>query len=158
VVVTYDPGGGYGHPDHVQAHRVTTGALTAAAARWRVPKFYWTVTSASAFRAAIGALAAADVDDDWIWPPDGAPAGFPDEQITTVIDARAHLGAKTAAMRAHATQITVGPTGRAFTLSNRVILPVLGREHYVLAAGVPTAGDHGGPETDLLAGLDLTAR
>ncbi len=157
VVVTYDPGGGYGHPDHIQAHRVTTGALAAAGARWRVPKFYWTVTSASAVRAAIGTLAAADVGDDWIWPSDGAPAGFPDEKITTVIDARAHLGAKTAALRAHATQITLGPTGRAFTLSNRVILPVLGRERYVLAAGVPAAGDHGGgPETDLLAGLDLT--
>ncbi len=47
VVVTYDPDGGYGHPDHIQAHRVTTEAVTASAgndypgAPWQVPKFYW---------------------------------------------------------------------------------------------------------------------
>ncbi len=31
VVVTYDPDGGYGHPDHIQAHRVTTEAVAASA-------------------------------------------------------------------------------------------------------------------------------
>lgn len=30
VVVTYDPAGGYGHPDHVHAHTVTTAAVAAA--------------------------------------------------------------------------------------------------------------------------------
>src|SRR5262249_21841619 len=58
VVVTYDPNGGYGHPDHIRAHTVTTAAvaaagLGAAAAEypgepWAVPKFYWTVLSVSA--------------------------------------------------------------------------------------------------------------
>jgi N-acetyl-1-D-myo-inositol-2-amino-2-deoxy-alpha-D-glucopyranoside deacetylase len=48
VVITYEPGGGYGHPDHVQAHRVTMRAVELAAARpdgagWRVAKVYWCV-------------------------------------------------------------------------------------------------------------------
>jgi len=43
VVVTYDPRGGYGHPDHVLAHRVTTAAVSAVAERWAVDKLYWTV-------------------------------------------------------------------------------------------------------------------
>lgn len=154
VVVTYDPGGGYGHPDHIQAHRVTVEALASAAGHWRVPKFYWTVTSATVFRDAIGALGSGDVRSDWVWPPEG-PYGFGDEQITAAIEAPEHLPDKTAAMAAYATQMTLGPTGRAFTLSNNMILPVLGEEHYVLAAGEPGALDARGWETDLLAGLDL---
>ena len=154
VVVTYDPGGGYGHPDHIQTHRVTVAALAAAAGRWRVPKFYWTVTSSRVARAAIDELGPGDVHADWIWPPEGS-LGFADDQITAVVDAPEHLPAKTAAMRAHATQMTLGPTGRAFTLSNNVILPVLGQEHYVLVDGDPGPVDGYGWETDLVAGLDL---
>ena len=55
VVVTYDPQGGYGHPDHIHTHRVTTAAVDAA--QWEVPKFYWTVTSATAIAAELAALA-----------------------------------------------------------------------------------------------------
>ena len=59
-------------------------------------------------------------------------------------------------MSAHATQVVVGPTGRAFSLSNKMVLPVLGAEHYVLVAGRPgPVGEHGW-ETDLLAGLELS--
>lgn len=153
VVVTYDPGGGYGHPDHVTAHRVTVAALSAAES-WRVPKFYWTVPSAAAFRVAVSALDSRDVFDDWIWLEE-VPFGYVDDQITAVVEAPESLSAKTAAIGSHASQITLGPTGRAFALSNKLILPVLEAEHYVLAAGVPGPVDGRGWETDLLAGLDL---
>ena len=62
VVVTYDPDGGYGHPDHIQAHRVTTEAVAASAGSdypgepWQVPKFYWTVTATSAMGAGLESL------------------------------------------------------------------------------------------------------
>ena len=59
-------------------------------------------------------------------------------------------------MGAHATQIALGPTGRAFTLSNKMILPVLSAEHYVLVSGQPGSTDGEGRERDLLAGLDLS--
>ena len=157
VVVTYDPGGGYGHPDHIQAHRVTTAAVSAAVDRWSVPKFYWTVTSATDFRAGIDALASDDVLPEWIWLPGDVSYGFPDDKITAVIDAPDHVAAKVAAIRAHATQMELGPTGRAFTLSNRMILPVLSREHYVLVSGRPGELDTRGWENDLLAGIDLAA-
>lgn len=155
VVVTYDPEGGYGHPDHIQAHRVTTAAVATVADRWRVPKFYWTVMSGRAFREGLGSLKPEDVEDDWIWPPDVAGFGFEDDQITAVVDAPAHHGAKAAAIAAHATQVELGPTGRAFTLSNRMVLPVLSQEHYVLVSGRPGEVDEKGWEHDLLAGLDL---
>jgi N-acetyl-1-D-myo-inositol-2-amino-2-deoxy-alpha-D-glucopyranoside deacetylase len=62
VVVTYDEDGGYGHPDHIHTHRVTTAAV--AASTWEVPKFYWTVTSATAL--ADGLEAMGDVPEGWI--------------------------------------------------------------------------------------------
>lgn len=156
VVVTYDPDGGYGHPDHIQAHRVTTAAIAAVADRWAVPKFYWTAVSANAFRAGLDALDAEDVLPDWIWPPADATIGFGDEQITAAIAAPGHLGAKVAAIGAHATQVALGPTGRAFTLSNMMVLPVLAEEHYILVSGEAGETDEKGWERDLLAGLDLS--
>ena len=65
------------------------------------------------------------------------------------------LPAKTAALLAHATQLTVGPTGKALALSNNLALPIIAQEHYILAAGDAGDRDERGWETDLLAGLDL---
>ena len=155
VVVTYDPDGGYGHPDHIQAHRVTTAAIAAVADRWRVPKFYWTVVSAEAFHAGLESLEPEDVGADWVWPTGEVPFGFAEDQITAVIDAPEHLADKAAAIAAHATQVEVGPTGRAFALSNKFALPILGQEHYVLVSGQPGSTDAKGWEHDLLAGIDL---
>ena len=154
VVVTYDPDGGYGHPDHIQTHRVTTAAVAAAAPVWKVPKFYWTVMSASAFRAGIEQLGDDDVLPDWIRPTGDMAFGFTDDRITAVVEAPGQLPAKVGAIAAHATQILLGPTGRGFTLSNKVVLPVLAAEHYVLVAGDPGTRDERGWETDLLAGLE----
>src|SRR5579875_3341481 len=54
VVVTYDPNGGYGHPDHLMTHRATVDAIERArqdgdgGAAWGVPKVYYTVVALSA--------------------------------------------------------------------------------------------------------------
>jgi N-acetyl-1-D-myo-inositol-2-amino-2-deoxy-alpha-D-glucopyranoside deacetylase len=153
VVVTYDPDGGYGHPDHIQTHRVTTAAVAAAAPTWQVPKFYWTVMNANAFREGVAGIGDDDVLPDWIRLTPDAAAGFADDQITTVVEAPDRLPAKADAIAAHATQIFLGPTRRAFVLSNKMVLPVLGAEHYVLVEGELGPTDERGWETDLLAGL-----
>jgi N-acetyl-1-D-myo-inositol-2-amino-2-deoxy-alpha-D-glucopyranoside deacetylase len=156
VVVTYDPNGGYGHPDHIRAHEVTTDAIAAVAGRWQVPKFYWTVTSISAFEAAASALTAEDLLSNWHVPEGGSDApGFADHHISTRIDAQDGLAAKIGALGAHATQCVVGPTARAVALSNDLALPILGLEHYVLVSGPGGLRDEHGYESDLLAGLDL---
>ncbi len=102
VVVTYDPDGGYGHPDHIQAHRVTTEAVAASAtddypgAPWQVPKFYWTVMATSAMAAGLAQLD--EVPDGWTRVSiDDVPFGYPDDKIDAVIDAREQLPAKVAA-------------------------------------------------------------
>lgn len=157
VVVTYDPNGGYGHPDHIHTHRVTTAAVGQSV--WQVPKLYWTVTSATALAAGLGDMG--DVPDGWIRvSADDLPQfGFADDAIDAVLDLAPHSAARVEALRAHATQVTVAPDGRSFALSNNLALPIDSTEYYVLAGladGVgPGERDDRGWESDLLSGLTL---
>jgi N-acetyl-1-D-myo-inositol-2-amino-2-deoxy-alpha-D-glucopyranoside deacetylase len=160
VVVTYDADGGYGHPDHIHAHEVTKAAVAAsggsdyAGEPWTVPKLYWTVISKSAMGAGLDAIE--DVPPEWIRVSIGdVPFGYPDDAIDAVIDFPDQLPAKVAALRAHATQVTVAHDGRSCALSNNIALPIGAVEHYILAAGTPGKRDERGWETDLLAGLNL---
>ncbi|BBY31325.1 N-acetyl-1-D-myo-inositol-2-amino-2-deoxy-alpha-D-glucopyranoside deacetylase [Mycolicibacterium sediminis] len=156
VLVSYDENGGYGHPDHIRTHDVAVGAVSEAADSWRVPKFYWAVTSHSALADGLADLADVELPAAWIrLPVDDFPFRFDDGEIDAVIDAPASRDAKIAAMGAHATQVTVSPDGRAFVLSNDIVQPVLHEEHFVLAAGEAGERDGRGWETDLLSGLNL---
>lgn len=170
VVVTYDPNGGYGHPDHVHTHTVTAAAVAAAGSGagsggsdypgepWPVPKFYWSVFALGAFTAGIRELSREDLRPGWTIPPkEQFRFGYADEEIDAVIEPTPKARtAKAAALAAHATQVVVGPTGRACALSNNIALPITGPEHYVLAAGTAGERDERGWETDLLAGLGFT--
>lgn len=157
VVVTYDPNGGYGHPDHIHTHRVTMAAVGQSA--WQVPKLYWTVTSATALAAGLGDMG--DVPDGWIRvsAADLPQFGFADDAIDAALDLAPHSAARVEALRAHATQVMVSPDGRSFALSNNLALPIDSTEYYVLAGladGVtPGERDDRGWETDLLSGLTL---
>ena len=162
VVITYDDRGGYGHPDHVQAHRVTVAAVDAAAdagyapelgVPWGVRKLYWTAVPKSVLQAGIDHLkAAGETDFFGVDSADDLPFGNPDEEVTTEVDGSAHLDAKVAAMRAHRTQIAVD--GPFFALADNVGQQAFGTEHFVLARGDkgPGQGPHD-REDDLFAGL-----
>ncbi|MFG1791683.1 N-acetyl-1-D-myo-inositol-2-amino-2-deoxy-alpha-D-glucopyranoside deacetylase [Nocardia sp. NPDC049149] len=162
VVIGYDPNGGYGHPDHIRAHQIAAAAVHAAADRgWDTPKFYWTVTDADMLRQHTAALAKRTVDGlpgrlpaGWRLPADGELACVPSHTVTTTIDVSDVLAAKRAALRAHATQLTVAPSGREFALTNNVAQPVLPEEHYVLVRGRRGKIGSDGREHDLFAGLD----
>jgi N-acetyl-1-D-myo-inositol-2-amino-2-deoxy-alpha-D-glucopyranoside deacetylase len=114
VLVTYDANGCYGHPDHIQAHRVAWRAF-GLAGEYGLTKFYATA------------------------PP------RPD-RVTTEIDGTAYLDRKLAAMRAHATQITVVPPH--FALTNNIWQRVSAVECYTLLAGPRDPAER---ETDLFA-------
>ena len=211
VMVSYDDRGFYGHPDHIQAHRVAWRAFQLAgdpglrmpggsgpgglvpggsgpaepgpagsgragsgpagsgragsgpagsgpgepAAPWPVAKFYATAMPRSVLAAATD-LSGRDgeaVPAGFIAEPaaDTVPFGAADAEVSTEIDGSAYLGAKTAAMRAHATQITVREP--FFALSNWVGQRILGREYYTLLAGPRGPAGPSGRETDLFAGL-----
>jgi N-acetyl-1-D-myo-inositol-2-amino-2-deoxy-alpha-D-glucopyranoside deacetylase len=153
VVVTYDPKGGYGHPDHVQTHRVTAGAI--AAGQWKVPKFYWTVLASSALQASLDTPR--EVPSDWMSLPNLGEMefGYRDSDIDAAIDVGEYLCAKIAALAGHATQLALAPDRRSVLVSNNFVQPILAKEHYILAAGAPGPRDGQGWETDLLAGLSL---
>ncbi|NEW33668.1 N-acetyl-1-D-myo-inositol-2-amino-2-deoxy-alpha-D-glucopyranoside deacetylase [Nocardia cyriacigeorgica] len=159
VVVGYDPKGGYGHPDHVRAHEITTAAVAAAAERgWDTPKFYWTVTDADILRLHTEALARRTVEGlpgalpaGWRLPAEGELACVPSSTVTTTVDVSDVLAAKREALRAHATQVTVAPSGREFALSNNIAQPVLPEEHFVLVRGVRGPVGPDGREHDLFA-------
>jgi N-acetyl-1-D-myo-inositol-2-amino-2-deoxy-alpha-D-glucopyranoside deacetylase len=158
VVVSYDDVGGYGHPDHIQAHRVTAAAFEASgdAARypeagepWTPGKRYETAIPISVLRQGYEALRRlGEAAPFGVASPEELTFGVPDEDITTVVDARDYLPAKVAALRAHRTQIAVD--GPFFALSNNIGRGMFGVEHYRLARGpVPLDGQ----ETDLFASL-----
>jgi N-acetyl-1-D-myo-inositol-2-amino-2-deoxy-alpha-D-glucopyranoside deacetylase len=112
VIVSYDANGFYGHPDHIQAHRVAWRACELTREDGGDMSFYATAA------------------------PDFAG-------ITSSINVTAYLPQKFAAMRAHATQITVSEP--YFALSNNIRHEVSAKEFYTLLAGP------GGTEDDLFS-------
>lgn len=159
VVVTYDDNGGYGHPDHIQAHRVTVAAVDAAARPEHRPdlgpahavsKLYWTAIPRSVLAEGIALMRERGHDFLVADSVDDLPFGTPDEQVTTSVDGSAYLPAKTAAMKAHATQIR--SDGPFFALADGLGQNTFGVEYYTVARGEAVRPD-GGYETDLFAGV-----
>ncbi|MBR8744602.1 N-acetyl-1-D-myo-inositol-2-amino-2-deoxy-alpha-D-glucopyranoside deacetylase [Nocardiopsis sp. MG754419] len=157
VLVSYDEHGGYGHPDHIQAHRVTRRACARANERalpgspWKVDKLYAIAQPVSRIEKSIARL---NEEAGPFTPPrevSDIARGTPDALVTTRIDATDHWAAKALAMRAHATQITV--EGERFALSNDIAQEIDGVEHFTLLMGPPPKADVGGYESDLFAGL-----
>ncbi|WP_129667147.1 N-acetyl-1-D-myo-inositol-2-amino-2-deoxy-alpha-D-glucopyranoside deacetylase [Phytoactinopolyspora endophytica] len=162
VMVTYDENGGYGHPDHIQAHRVATYALALAGVdsyrrdlgtAWSVAKMYWTAMPRSVIQQSIeqykdhpdSPFGEAQSADDFGFVVD-------DADVTAVIDGSAWLDRKAAAMRAHRSQIDVD--GPFFALSDNMGQEIWGKEHYRLVHGTPGGGEpQAGQESDLFAGL-----
>lgn len=170
VLVTYDENGFYGHPDHIQAYRVSWRAFELAAdpgfgagEPWQIAKFYFTALPKSVMRRQVEAMREADVEF-FSEDVDDMPFGSPDEVITTEIDARPYVKNKLDAMRAHSTQIAVDDPW--FALSNNIGQEALGVEHYILRSGVRGPAIQGAPmeaggigepqvrENDLFAGID----
>ncbi|MGH1562035.1 N-acetyl-1-D-myo-inositol-2-amino-2-deoxy-alpha-D-glucopyranoside deacetylase [Mumia sp. DW29H23] len=161
VLITYDDFGNYGHPDHVQAHRVATYAVALAAVpsyrtdlgeAWDVAKVYWTANSESWLREGLRRLRAAgdhttfegmDPEGDLSW------MAVPDDQIAASVVAEEFAEAKLEAMRAYPTQIQVDSP--FFALSNNLGAYVWGTEFFRIAKGTPVPGEDG-LEHDLFAG------
>jgi LmbE family N-acetylglucosaminyl deacetylase len=151
VVVTYDPTGSYGHPDHIQAHRITM----AAAASTGIPaKVYWPAIPRSRLAEWGRLLRAASVEipDQ---PADGAGPegtsgglmGSPDEDIAAWIDTSAYTDRQFAALAAHASQ-----EDNIFflRLDPAVFARVMGQEAFLRAVDTTGAAV---PEDDLFAGI-----
>ena len=150
VVVTYNEEGFYGHPDHIQAHRITVAAdrLTAIPS-----KLYYTAVSRSDMAQFGKRLEELGISFD---PPDDMPSeevgprvewGTPDEEITTRIDVGEFAPQKYESLQCHASQ-----SENIFFLKMGLdaFREMMGNESFVRAVdrtGAPV------PEDDLFAGL-----
>jgi len=148
VLVVYDPDGGYGHPDHIQVHRVGH--------RWAemvgIDRVRWVTMNRDAIRDSIKA-ALADEDS---WSDDGMlelrreraeseSFGMPDAEITHAIDVSAVIDRKRAAIAAHASQI--GPESFFLAMPDEQFAMAFGTEWFV----DPGSPRRGWPQrTDLL--------
>ena len=158
VLVTYPPGGGYPHPDHIRCHDVSLAAFDAAAdpqaypdagSPWQVRKLYYM----GAFnRRKVETLHNVCLDrgiespfTGWLerWDPDET------DPSTTHIDVGDYLAQRSQALLAHATQID--PDGMWFRVPDDVIREVYPTEDFELARSLV---DSSIPEDSLFAGLE----
>jgi N-acetyl-1-D-myo-inositol-2-amino-2-deoxy-alpha-D-glucopyranoside deacetylase len=152
VLITYDEFGGYGHPDHIQAHRVAMRAAEKSA--WDIPKIYWNVMPISVIQEGIDAMKGIDSDFWGAEKAEDLPFAKDDSFVHALVDGNAYVEKKMSAMRAHATQIAVD--GPFFALSNNVGLQVWGNEYYTLVKGEKSSPfNEKGYESDLFAGISL---
>jgi N-acetyl-1-D-myo-inositol-2-amino-2-deoxy-alpha-D-glucopyranoside deacetylase len=165
VLVTYDENGGYGHPDHIMAHRTAMRAAELSAdpgyapefgESWDVEKIYWTAVPKSWLQKGIDALKAAGDTSGFLAVDsvDDLPFGTPDELVTTLVDGSAYTDDKRAAMHAYPTQISMEEG--FFALSNEIGLEFMGMESYQIVKG---KADRNGDahEMDLFAGISPAA-
>lgn len=146
LVITYDPVGWYGHPDHIRAHEITHAALVRAVAAtapdagdgWAVPRLAWVVVPLSVSTAA--AEPPATPTEDPLRPPVlGELPGWPDEELTHAVPVDAAAAAARArALACHATQVQLHPpledaAPTHLALSNHILQPLGAAEYYVAA-------------------------
>ncbi|MFU8841320.1 MAG: PIG-L family deacetylase [Nitriliruptoraceae bacterium] len=161
VVVSDDRSGSYGHPDHVKAYQVTVRAVALAAdpdadvagAPWQVSKRYVHTLPKGQLLQVHTQLLAAGLPSPFGTEPiahvGAVPLGTPDEEVTTLVDVRAFLPHKRAAMAAHRSQI--GPGSFFLNTPDELAERAFASEAFVLEAGEPGVAD--GVEDDLFLGL-----
>ena len=113
VVITFDPTGGYGHPDHIAIHTHTAEAFHAAgdATRypnqgdaWQPERLLYSVIPRSTLRAWRDEMAARGEDTSQFDSPEGQAMGWPDEEVHLYLDVIDYIPNKWAAFQCHATQ------------------------------------------------------
>lgn len=154
VLITYDDNGFYGHPDHIQAHRVAMRAAELAEAEGFGPeKIYWTAMPRSVLEGGMEAFKALD-DNPFaeVENVDDLPFGHPDDEIAARIDGTDFYEQKVAAMRAHATQIP--DNSWLYGIAGDFGGEFMGVEYFTLAKG--ERGEVTGPhkwESDLFSNV-----
>jgi N-acetyl-1-D-myo-inositol-2-amino-2-deoxy-alpha-D-glucopyranoside deacetylase len=154
VMVTYDEFGGYGHPDHIQAHRVAMRAAELAQPDWEISKIYWNAMPRSVMARGIEKMKEVGSDFWGVENIDDVPFVKDDEVVTSVVNAPEFAQQKIEAMKAHPTQMSLD--GPFFALSNNLGSEVMGDEYYTLVKGVKAGPfDQDGRETDLFNGIEV---
>lgn len=159
VMTTYDPTGGYPHPDHIMTHRVAFEAFHAAGdperyrdrgEPWTPSKLYYNHGfSMKRLRTVHEAMLARGLESPFgEWVASRAAKEMPEREVTTLVPVADFFEQRDAALRAHATQID--PDGFFFGIPRDLEREIWPWDEYELAESrVPTTL----PEDDLFAGL-----
>ena len=161
VISSYDPHGNYGHPDHIQAHRVTMYAAQLAAVRahrpdlgepWQVSRILWNTINPAMWEEAGRIAKEKGIDLFGDAQDDSGPRRPGVSEVAAVVPYGEHLQQCTDALLAHRSQVNPDQDFWKFFSIMRA-LPMAG-EAYILAAGEPfPPGDT--PSEDLFTGLGL---
>ncbi len=148
VMIAYDEEGGYGHPDHIMAHRIAVEAFQKLQGEPDAPrKLYYSARSREGFRRYVEAIKEHGLTVPWI---DGDfnfdEYGVPDAEITAHIDVEPFVGLKKQALAVHRTQIR--PDFFYLQIPDEALAAGSGVEYFVRVLPPPMAGER---ETDLFA-------
>jgi LmbE family N-acetylglucosaminyl deacetylase len=154
AVITHDPTGGYGHPDHIAVHQHVSRAFSLAGdpavpgqghPPWKPRLLYYVCFPRSNFRRMWQQML-----DASITPPfaslEADSIGSPDEEVTTTLDVSDYVDVKIASLECHRTQIN--PKGPFSQLPPGFMREIMSTEYFTLAAPRGATA-----ESDLLAGL-----
>jgi LmbE family N-acetylglucosaminyl deacetylase len=147
VVVTFEPNGGYGHPDHIAIHKHTVAAFHAAAdpqrwpelgPAWQAQRLFYTAIPRSFFLEMRRQMEALGMDTSDLARFDDPKAGWPDEKIHVRLDVSGTVEAKWEALNCHRTQF--GPGNLFHRLPDAQAKQLMIQEHFALAWPEPEAG------------------
>jgi LmbE family N-acetylglucosaminyl deacetylase len=158
VVTTFEPNGGYGHPDHIAIHQHTVTAFHASAdpqqypelgSAWQADRLFYTAIPRSFFiqmRDELEKLGE-DISDFEIF--DAEEIGWPDDQVNVTIDVASTVDSKWDSMECHRTQF--GPGNLFRRLPDEMAKQLMSQEHFALAWPEPEPGMQ---MSDLFSGMD----
>jgi LmbE family N-acetylglucosaminyl deacetylase len=147
VVVTFEPNGGYGHPDHIAIHRHTVKAFHAAAdpayfpqlgSPWQAQRLYYTAIPRSFFIEMRAHMVRRGEDTHEFDSFEQQGFGWPDEQVTVVMDVSSTVEEKWTGLECHRTQF--GPGNLFRRLPEAEVKQLMSREHFALAWPAPAPG------------------
>lgn len=162
IIITFEPFGWYGHPDHQAASRWATAAYTLSAdaaaypekgAAWQPQRLFHAVIPFSKFQAILQE-AAADGQFDSADIIESIPIEQllkTEAEVTHKIDVTPLFDLKQSAMRAHHTQFSEDHMFR--TVSRETMIKAMGREHFIQIHPPPPVSQTQDHLTDLFGGL-----
>jgi LmbE family N-acetylglucosaminyl deacetylase len=157
VIVTFDPAGAYGHPDHIAIHKHTVSAVKAAGnpnlypdsgPPWTPDRLFFTALPMSKLAEMRDQLKAVGVDTSDFERPDMPISGQSDEEIDVILDVSSVLPTKRRAVDAHKTQM--GPDNPFNKFPKEFVDEFMSTEYFTLGWG-KSVDDR--PAGDLFEGL-----
>jgi LmbE family N-acetylglucosaminyl deacetylase len=140
IIVTFEPNGGYGHPDHLAIHKHTVAAYHEAAdptiypelgPAWQTSRLFYTAIPKSFFYTMREQMTSLGLDTSQLASLEESGAGWPDDQVDVCLDVSTTVQAKWEALNCHRTQF--GPENLFRRLPEENVKAMMSYEYFALA-------------------------